>query len=222
MLHPSSSAAPFLQPLQDSPEKCCDACRSTAGCNVWVFCGGESGCPQDRARGECWLKKKAELNAVHPQGRRVPGAGPGHGWEGGGKEGREGGRPACGSISNLMAHAAAQRFAAVGGLSNGGCASSAARHSPAAHAGCGWVSGALFTEHDLLESAHKKKQQEEAFEVSVRRAVCIIYMLGMWVGEEMHLEAAGENVVMMPGRSGNWGCRQGAKHASQHSGSLRR
>ncbi|GAB4821361.1 hypothetical protein N2152v2_008407 [Parachlorella kessleri] len=59
-----------------SAEECCDACRAAAGCNVWVYCGatGDGVCPGDRKPQECWLKRKAGLNVVKPQGTRVPGS----------------------------------------------------------------------------------------------------------------------------------------------------
>lgn len=52
---PPSARADHLQPSADA---CCQACRSLAGCNAWVWCGAAEGCAQkSRPKGECWLKK---------------------------------------------------------------------------------------------------------------------------------------------------------------------
>jgi hypothetical protein len=73
---PSSKSAPPPAPVQNSPAECCDACGTTAGCNVWVYCGagGNATCAGDRKPQECWLKKKVNLDVIKPQGQRVPGA----------------------------------------------------------------------------------------------------------------------------------------------------
>lgn len=68
-------APPRPEP-QSSQEQCCDACRTTEGCNVWVFCAKTEGtCEGNRKPQECWLKKKQGLNVLKPAARRTPGAG---------------------------------------------------------------------------------------------------------------------------------------------------
>lgn len=42
--------------LLDSSDECCAACRTTEGCNVWVYCADAAACG-DRHR-QCWLKKQ--------------------------------------------------------------------------------------------------------------------------------------------------------------------
>eukprot|EP00892_Ulva_mutabilis_P000604 jgi/Ulvmu1/10544/UM064_0082.1 len=56
--------------VQESVEDCCNSCFKTAGCNVWVFCPSTSGCGQDRAMGECWLKTNHDLDSDMPGGHR--------------------------------------------------------------------------------------------------------------------------------------------------------
>ena len=45
--------------LLSSAGACCAACESNPLCNVWVYCGTRTGCFQDYAYQECWLKSSA-------------------------------------------------------------------------------------------------------------------------------------------------------------------
>lgn len=60
---------------QDSASACAEACLSQPLCNVYVWCGKESGCSGERKYQECWLKQALKLNPVKPRGRRGPGIG---------------------------------------------------------------------------------------------------------------------------------------------------
>ncbi len=64
----------FLLMLQDTADACCQACRSEAKCNVWVWCGDPAGCAAGRSHKECWLKTQAALNVDKPAGGRGNGA----------------------------------------------------------------------------------------------------------------------------------------------------
>jgi hypothetical protein len=48
----------FVKTLSDmpNPAACCDACQMNLRCNVWVFCGAESGCDDQFDVGRCDLK----------------------------------------------------------------------------------------------------------------------------------------------------------------------
>jgi peptidyl-prolyl isomerase D len=53
-----------------SASDCCSSCIENPKCNVWVWCGGKSGCGGGRQYKECWLKHSADLNPENPSGRR--------------------------------------------------------------------------------------------------------------------------------------------------------
>ncbi|MEW5312149.1 MAG: hypothetical protein WDW38_003798 [Sanguina aurantia] len=53
--------------IKNTEGECCDACHTTPGCNVWVYCGVGEGCGYGtnvRRMGECWLKSAADVQAA--------------------------------------------------------------------------------------------------------------------------------------------------------------
>ena len=70
MLHTSSK---IVSGMQDTSDACCQACRSEAKCNVWVWCGDAAGCATGRSHKECWLKSQPSLNVDRPAGGRGDG-----------------------------------------------------------------------------------------------------------------------------------------------------
>jgi hypothetical protein len=58
---------------QETPGGCCNDCKNTPGCNVWVYCPNPNGCGMGRKHGECWLKKQAGLNPLEIKGYKNPG-----------------------------------------------------------------------------------------------------------------------------------------------------
>jgi cyclophilin family peptidyl-prolyl cis-trans isomerase len=52
-----------------SAAACCEACESTRGCNVWVWCAEAASCGQ-----QCWLKRVGDPSAaaIHNRGAGVP------------------------------------------------------------------------------------------------------------------------------------------------------
>ena len=55
--------------LKSAPEAsagdCCNACKSTTGCNTWNYCYCDLGCAGGIAKGTCQLKSQG--NAFYPR-----------------------------------------------------------------------------------------------------------------------------------------------------------
>ncbi|QDZ22264.1 Apple domain-containing protein [Chloropicon primus] len=66
-------------PFAESEGECCSLCRSTAGCNTWVYCGEKTGCGAPYYEyGQCYLKKQD-----YPENRKAYERGDGVYWTSG-------------------------------------------------------------------------------------------------------------------------------------------
>ncbi len=52
-------------PASNSPDDCCNSCKTTSGCTAWNYCYCEDGCAGNIAKGTCQLKSMT--NAFYPR-----------------------------------------------------------------------------------------------------------------------------------------------------------